>query len=221
MKVKDIVSEDGPIAGQPQIGKVTKTQPGVGGAPGTVTVAMPNGVNQEIPSNLITMGPDGKAMVNQQQQQQPNQQTTQTPAPNGQPPVSMGTDIAVSEEPATRDSSPVNTSVNPPMVMNNGNQGGVPLTVTSTGGPIDADLITRSTDFQQQFVTANGKKYLALINAKKCVVSPQDYQEITGRAPLNPIRGGMAAQSAVKTGIPITPLKESAEVARIKLLSGL
>jgi len=98
MKVKDIVSEDGPIAGQPQIGKVTKTQPGVGGAPGTVTVAMPNGVNQEIPSNLITMGPDGKAMVNQQQQQQPNQQTTQTPAPNGQPPLSMGTDITVSEE---------------------------------------------------------------------------------------------------------------------------
>ena len=100
MKVKDIVSEDGPIAGQPQMGKVTKTQPGVAGAPGTVTVAMPNGVTQTIPTNMISMGPDGKPMVNQQQQTQSNQQDQQTtaPTPNGQPPIAMGQDLAMAEE---------------------------------------------------------------------------------------------------------------------------
>jgi hypothetical protein len=100
MKVKDIVSEDGPIAGQPQMGKVTKTQPGVGNAPGTVTVSMPNGVTQTIPTNMISMGPDGKPMVNQQQQTQSNQQTpqTNTTAPTGQPPIAMGQDLAMSEE---------------------------------------------------------------------------------------------------------------------------
>lgn len=102
MKIKDIVHEDGPVPGQqPQMGKVTKTQPGVGGAPGMVTVAMPNGVSQTVPSNMISMGPDGKPMINTQQQQ-PGQNGMQQPQqqnnPNGQPTVTMGQDLKMAEE---------------------------------------------------------------------------------------------------------------------------
>jgi hypothetical protein len=157
MKVKEITLSEAEITTKPMPGATELDVNGksVGVAHDAQTAQM---ISQAAKDGKLSLGatPDGT---------QPGQQTN-----------SLG------EEPATPGVSPVNTKTNPPMVMNNGNTGGVPLTVTSTGGPIDAALIARSEpDYSQAFVSANGKKYMALASHRKYVVSPQDYKEITQR----------------------------------------
>jgi hypothetical protein len=202
MKVKDIVYEDGPIAGQPQTGKVSKVQPGVGGAPGMVSITKPDGSILTVPTNQITTGIDGKMSVNTQQGQ-PGQDNSTTPAPtaNGQPNITMGQDLQMSEEPGTGAVAQVNTKSNPPTVMDN-DTGGSPLGMTKTGEEITPDLIARSTpDWQERTIQANGKTYTALYSGTRGYrVGKQTYQTIMGGA---------------------MPMRESTDLSRIKMLSGL
>ena len=108
MKIKDIVREEAPVpgqapqpnpSGQPQMGKVSKVQPGVGGAPGMVSITKSDGSILTVPSNQITTGTDGKMSVNTQQDPA-GQNGAAQPAPtaNGQPTVTMGQDLQMAEE---------------------------------------------------------------------------------------------------------------------------
>jgi hypothetical protein len=233
MKVKDIVYEDGPIAGQPQTGKVSKVQPGVGGAPGMVSITKPDGSILTVPTNQITTGIDGKMSVNTQQGQPGQDNATPTaPAPtsNGQPNITMGQDLQMAEEPVARQIPKVSIA-NPlqPMVMDNGNIKGTPL--QPANGDITPELIARSApDFEERYIEANGKKYLALATGTVFKVSPRDFAEITGLyhlpgntnqklPPLQNLPGQLRQGPPSFKGA--QHLEESAEVARIKLLSGL
>jgi len=212
MKVKDIVHEDGPIPGQPQMGKVTKTQPGVGGAPGTVTVSMPNGVTQTIPTNMISMGPDGKPMVNQQQQTQSNQQTqpTTAPTPNGQPPIAMGQDLAMAEEPGSP-GYPVDTKSGKPMALAGG-RGPTSIVPSKLWTAITPEVELKACGdgkgsggqgFRKVMLQFNGKQIPGLEGGdqqlgSKIIVAPSDYQLMS------------------------TPVRESDdELARWKSIAGL
>jgi len=209
MKIKDIVREDIPMpgqaqtnpSGQPQTGKVSKVQPGVGGAPGMVSITKPDGSILTVPSNQITTGMDGKLSLNQQQGQPGQNGSEPAPNANGQPQVTMGQDLKMQEEPGTDAVAQVNIKSNPPMVMDNAT-GGSPLGMTKTGEEITPDLIARSTpDWQERTIQANGKTYTALYSGTRGYrVGKQTYQAIMG--------GTM-------------PMRESTDLSRIKMLSGL
>jgi len=209
MKIKDIVREDIPMpgqaqtnpSGQPQTGKVSKVQPGVGGAPGMVSITKPDGSILTVPSNQITTGMDGKLSLNQQQGQPGQNGSGPAPNANGQPQVTMGQDLKMQEEPGTGAVAQVNTKSNPPTVMDNAT-GGSPLGMTKTGEEITPDLIARSTpDWQERTIQANGKTYTALYSGTRGYrVGKQTYQAIMG--------GTM-------------PMRESTDLSRIKMLSGL
>jgi hypothetical protein len=72
-----------------------------------------------------------------------------------------------------------------PMVMDNGNTGGSPLDVTSSGEEINPQLIARSTDWSVKSIQVNGKTYPALYSGTRGYrVGKQAYQEImTGARP--------------------------------------
>jgi hypothetical protein len=230
MKVKDIVREDGPMQGQPpQMGKVTAQQPGVNGAPGMVTVTMSNGMKQIVPSNMIGTGPDGKPMINTQQQQPGSPQTSPAPTgSNGQPPVTMGQDLKVQEEPSN--------STNTVNVVKKGTQifasDGDPIEQTSTGREVDQQYIADPANATNRmgYIVANGKKYLALNTGHKWKVGPKVYSEITG---FSHLPGDPNKQYAPPQPIPNAPLnqksnpgnfshlEESTDLSRIKMLSGL
>jgi len=75
----------------------------------------------------------------------------------------------------------VNTKTNPPTVMDNGNTGGSPLGITSTGEEITPQLVARSTDWQERSIQANGKTYPALYSGTRGYrVGKQSYQAIMG-----------------------------------------
>jgi hypothetical protein len=226
MKVKDIVREDGPIPGQPQMGKVTAQQPGVNGAPGMVTVTMSNGVKQMVPSNMISPGPDGKPMINTQQQQ-----TGQTPPPSGtsgQPPVTMGQDVKVQEEPSN--------STNTVNAVQKGAQlfasDGDPIEITSTRREVDQQYIADPANATNRmgYVVFKGKKYLALNTGHKWKIGPKAYAEITG---ISHLPGDPNKQYSAPVPLPNAPLnrsinpadirklEESTDLSRIKMLSGL
>jgi len=221
MKVKEIVYEDGPIPGQGTPGKITKVNPAQGDKPGSVDVTMPNGVTSEIPSNMITKGPDGKPTANTQ-----TSNTSSAVSPDQQ--IQPGQDLKVQEEPVPRQIPKVSIA-NPlrPMVMDNGNIKGTPLEKAS--GDITPELIARSApDFEERYIEANGKKYLALATGTVFKVSPRDFSEITG---LSHLPGNTNQKYAPAQHMPYNTnnprpsqfqkLEESAEVSRIKLLSGL
>lgn len=225
MKVKDIVSEDGPIAGQPQIGKVTKTQPGVGNAPGTVTVTMPNGVTQTIPTNMITKGPDGKPMVNQQPQS--NQQTPQTTTPPEQPTMAMGQDLAVSEEPSNSSNTVNAIQKGAQLFASDGD----PIEITSTRKEVDQAYIADPVNAGNRmgYVVFKGKKYLALNTGHKWKIGPTAYAEITG---ISHLPGDPNKKYSAPVPLPLgqrkplnpadfQKLEESTDLSRIKMLSGL
>jgi hypothetical protein len=227
MKVKDIVSEDGQM---PQMGKITAQQPGMGGAPGMVTVTMSNGIKQMVPSNMISPGPDGKPMINTQQDSQTNQ--TPTPAPTGTPgqaPVAMGQDIKVQEEPSN-----VSNTVN---AIQKGSQlfasDGDPIEITSTRREVDQAYIADPANAGNRmgYVVFKGKKYLALNTGHKWKIGPNAFAEITGIMHLPATRNPAPSFDSRSQPLPqpnqrmkpseIHKLEESAEVSRIKMLSGL
>jgi hypothetical protein len=232
MKIKDIVYEEAPVpgqapqpnpSGQPQMGKVSKVQPGVGGAPGMVSITKPDGSILTVPSNQITTGTDGKMSVNTQPEQ--NGATQPAPTANGQPNITMGQDLQMAEEPTPRKIPKVSIA-NPlrPMVMDDGNIKGTLLQPAS--GDLTPELIAKSKpDFEERYIEANGKKYLALATGTVFKVSPRDFQEITQRPqgqPYAPATGARETNPGQNLDIQYKEsINESAEVSRIKFLSGL
>ena len=229
MKVKDIVREDGPIAGQPQMGKVTAQQPGVGGAPGMVTVTMSNGVKQMIPSNMISPGPDGKPMINTQQQPGQNGQPT-TPPPTGttgQPAVTMGQDVKVQEEPSNSSNTVNAIQKGAQLFASDGD----PIEITSTRKEVDQAYIADPVNAGNRmgYVVFKGKKYLALNTGHKWKIGPKAFAEITG---ISNLPGDPNKQYGAPTPLPLgqrkplnpadfQKLEESTDLSRIKMLSGL
>ena len=70
-----------------------------------------------------------------------------------------------------------------PMVMDNGNTGGSPLGVTSSGEEITPQLIARSTDWSLKSIQLNGKTYPTLYSGTRGYrVGKQAYQEIIAGA---------------------------------------
>ena len=135
----------------------------------------------------------------------------------------------VQEEPVPRQIPKVSIA-NPlrPMVMDNGNIKGTPLEKAS--GDITPELIARSApDFEERYIEANGKKYLALATGTVFKVSPRDFAEITGlyHLPGNTNQKYAPAQNMPyntndpRPKVQFQHLEESAEVSRIKFLSGL
>jgi len=213
MKVKDIVREDGPM---PQMGKVTAQQPGVGGAPGMVTVTMSNGVKQMVPSNMIGTGPDGKPMINTQQQ--PGQTPT-TPPPAGtpgQPTVTMGADVKVQEEPNTMD--PANNTntyyVNyGQMAAKVGNKY-VKIMPSKMWFDLTPEVAARANaqGFSTIYLSVNGKTIPGVMGGDQNLgsridIAPRDYQSIQGMAG--------AQQQTTK------PIQQESVVSRIAHLAGL
>jgi hypothetical protein len=217
MKVKDIVHEDGPM---PQMGKVTAQQPGVGGAPGMVTVTMSNGVKQMIPSNMIGTGPDGKPMINTQQQPGQNgQQPTTTQPPSGttgQPPVTMGQDVKVQEEPNTMD--PANNTntyyVNyGQMAAKVGNKY-VKIMPSKMWFDLTPEVAGRANaqGFSTIYLSVNGKSIPGVMGGDQNLgsridIAPRDYQLIQGMA-------GAQQQNN-------KPMQQESVVSRIAHLAGL
>jgi len=245
MKVKDIVREDGPM---PQMGKVTAQQPGVGGAPGMVTVTMSNGVKQMVPSNMISSGPDGKPMINTQQQ--PGQQQTTTPptgAP-GQPPVTMGQDVKVQEEPNTMD--PANNTntyyVNyDQMAAKVGNKY-VKIMPSKMWFDLTPDVAAKANaqGFSTVYLSIDGTNIPGVMGGDQYLgsridIAPREFQKLQMRSTRNlPGRMDSQGRAVDSTGKPYPPAQklpgklgptpsnvqnyeESAEVSRIKMLSGL
>jgi len=147
------------------------------------------------------------------------------------PPGTQGgnSQAQVQEEPVSRPIPKVSIA-NPlqPMVMDNGNIKGTPLQKAS--GDITPELIARSApDFEERYIEANGKRYLALATGTVFKVSPRDFAEITGlyHLPGNTNQKYAPAQNMpYNTNDPrpktqLQHLEESAEVSRIKMLSGL
>jgi hypothetical protein len=228
MKVKDIVREDGQL---PQIGKVTAQQPGVGGAPGMVTVTMSNGVKQMVPSNMISPGPDGKPMINTQQQPGQNGQPATAPPPTGttgQPTVTMGQDVKVQEEPSNSSNTVNAIQKGAQLFASDGD----PIEITSTRREVDQAYIADPANAGNRmgYVVFKGKKYLALNTGHKWKIGPTAYAEITGimhlpasRTPVPSIdsRSLPPPQRQRPNPANMHKLEESAEVSRIKMLSGL
>jgi hypothetical protein len=210
MKVKEIVYEDGQLPGQGVAGKVTKVNQPMGDKPGSVDVTMPNGITSQIPSNMVTKGPDGKPMANTQ-----TANTNSATSPDQQ--IQPGTDIKVQEQP-TGFVAPVNTKSNPPMVMDNGNTGGSPLGITSTGEEINPALVARSSDWQERPIQANGKTYNALYSGTRGYrVGKKSYEEITGgTAPAIPAGKTMPTQPATTMPAQPAPTRESADDQLLK-----
>jgi hypothetical protein len=126
--------------------------------------------------------------------------------------------VAVKEEP-TGAIAKVNTTANPPVVMDNAT-GGSPLGITYDGAEVDKSRIALSApDWTPKQIQANGKTYTALYSGTKGYrVGKKSYEEITGRTSsfTSPMRQSMSATSAQKTG-----MRESVELDAIRKLSGL
>lgn len=244
MKVKDIVREDGQM---PQMGKVTAQQPGVAGAPGMVTVTMSNGIKQMVPSNMISAGPDGKPMIDTQQQtgQQP---TTPPTGTTGQPPVTMGQDVKVQEEPNTMD--PANNTntyyVNyDQMAAKVGNKY-VKIMPSKMWFDLTPDVAARANaqGFSTIYLSIDGNNIPGVMGGDQYLgsridIAPREFQKLQMRGTRNlPGRMDNQGRAVDSTGKPYPPAQklpgklgptpsnvqnyeESAEVSRIKMLSGL
>jgi hypothetical protein len=219
MKVKDVVREDVPMpgqaqpnpSGQPQTGKVSKVQPGVGGAPGMISITKPDGSILTVPSNQITTGIDGKMSVNTQQGQ-PGQNGSTQPAPtaNGQPQVTMGQDLKMQEEPSSP-GYPVDTKSGKPMALAGG-RGPTAIVPSKLWTAITPEVELKACGdgkgsggqgFRKVMLQFNGKQIPGLEGGdqqlgSKIIVAPSDYQLMS------------------------TPVRESDdELARWKSIAGL
>jgi hypothetical protein len=177
MKVKEIVYEDGSLPGQGVAGKVTKVNQPMGDKPGSVDVTMPNGITSEIPSNMVTKGPDGKPMANTQ-----TANTANATSPDQQ--IQPGTDIKVQEEPANT----TNT-----IFVKRGPNGliasdGDPIKVTNTGREVDQAYISDPVNATNRlgYINFNGNKIPALNTGHEWKVGPKVFQMIS--APTAPVR---------------------------------
>jgi hypothetical protein len=192
-----------------------------------VTVTMSNGIQQMVPSNMIGTGPDGKPMINTQQQQ-----TGQAPAPGdtptNQPSVTMGQDVKVQEEPSNNTNTVNAIQKGAQLFASDGD----PIEITSTRREVDQQYIADPANATNRmgYVVFKGKKYLALNTGHKWKIGPKAYAEITGisQLPADPNK-----QYAPPQQLPNAPLnrtvnpadfqklEESADLSRIKMLSGL
>ena len=151
----------------------------------------------------------------------------------------------IQEQPAYGEKIPtVNTSTNPPMVMDVNNTTGTKLLVTKTGEEITPDLISRSApDWQPAYIKANGKTYQALktgttykvgMGAYKEIMSgakpsaPSDANKMTKPSPAPSTMTTSPAGNSPQSGnypqsmSPGNPQqRESTDLADIKKLSGL
>jgi hypothetical protein len=175
MKVKEIVYEDGPIPGQGTPGKITKVNPAQGDKPGSVDVTMPNGVTSEIPSNMITKGPDGKPTANTQ-----TSNTSSAVSPDQQ--IQPGQDLKVQEEPANSTNTITVKRGPTGLVASDGD----PVMVTSTGREVDQAYLADPANALNRvgYIDFNGTKIPALNTGHKWKVGPKALQMLMA----NPVR---------------------------------
>ena len=229
MKIKDIVYEEAPVpgqapqpnpSGQPQMGKVSKVQPGVGGAPGMVSITKPDGSILTVPSNQITTGTDGKMSVNTQPEQ--NGATQPAPTANGQPNITMGQDLQMAEEPAnSKNTITVKRGPNG-LIASDGD----PVMATSTGREVDQAYMADPANAINRvgYINFNGTMIPALNTGHKWKIGPKALQMISGiqGQPYKPAPGAIETNPGEKLDIQYKEsINESAEVSRIKFLSGL
>ena len=179
MKVKEITISEAEVTSRPIPNAM---QIAVDGKP----VAQAN--DPAIAQQITQAAKDGKLTIND---------PTKAPGTTG---------TGIQEEPGTGFVAPVNTKTNPPMVMDNGNTGGSPLGMTSSGEEITPQLVARSTDWQERSIQANGKTYPALYSGTKGYrVGKQTYQAIMGSSMSTPsankVDPGQSAQARMPAKI--------------------